>query len=484
MGDASGQDAHTSHVQRHPDTGITAVIVGGGVGGIMTALECWRKGIQVRIYERSSKPETQGDFFSIGPSACKAFEHWPVAKEEHEAASYDFCLSYHKQNGEHIYGPVSLSSFTTTDEVGESTTNTPRVHRHLRSKFQKVLLKQLNEIGVSIQYNHRAVKYDETHDKAIVEFDNGVRVEADLVVAADGIGTKSFEVVTRKEVRARSSGYAMYRTAYPIEFATADPEVDSKFGLLPDGQSNSQMWVGPDMHLFISRTPDIFSWNMTHKDTSANSAETWYGTHSKCTPADAIQFLATTLGSCPEILRKVFNTTPEDHLVDWKLLWRDPESVWTSPKGRVIQLGDAAHTFVPSSGNGATQAIEDAMSLASCLEIGGKSNVPMALRVHNLLRAERVSCCQLVGFRNQANRHNTNWDLVLKNPQAIKESYDRWLWAHDPEQYAYENYGLAVQHLITGAPFKNTNVPPGYVYKAWNIDELLAKQEAGIPIEV
>lgn len=99
-----------------------------------------------------------------------------------------------------------------------------------------------------------------------------------------------------------------------------------------------------------------------------------------------IQFLETTLGSCPDILRKVFNTTPEDHLVDWKILWRDPHPLWTSPKGRVVQLGDAAHTFVPSSGNGATQAIEDAMSLASCLEIGGKSNIPMALRVHNLLR--------------------------------------------------------------------------------------------------
>lgn len=47
-------------VQRRPDTGITAVIVGGGVGGIMTALECWRKGIQVRIFERSLKPETEG----------------------------------------------------------------------------------------------------------------------------------------------------------------------------------------------------------------------------------------------------------------------------------------------------------------------------------------------------------------------------------------------------------------------------------------
>lgn len=217
-----------------------------------------------------------------------------------------------------------------------------------------------------------------------------------------------------------------------------------------------------------------------------------------------IQFLETTLGTCPDILRKVVNTTPEGHLVDWKILWRDPESLWTSPKGRVIQLGDAAHTFVPSSGNGATQAIEDAMSLASCLEIGGKSNVPRALRVHNLLRSvlepvshfwgatpadrpprtERVSCCQLIGIKNQAHRHHTNWDVVAQNPKAITESYDRWLWAHDAEQYAYENYGMGLQHLIAGTPFKNTNAAPGYVYKAWNIDELLAKQEAGVPIKV
>jgi 2-polyprenyl-6-methoxyphenol hydroxylase-like FAD-dependent oxidoreductase len=105
-------------------------------------------------------------------------------------------------------------------------------------------LKQLAAIGVTIEYNHRAVKYDEHGDKGIVEFENGARVEADVVVAADGIGSKSFEVVTRDQVRARSSGYAIYRTAYPVEFATADSDVDSKFALLTDNQSHAQMWVG------------------------------------------------------------------------------------------------------------------------------------------------------------------------------------------------------------------------------------------------
>jgi hypothetical protein len=69
MGDASSNHAPVSGVQRHPETGIAAVIVGAGVGGIMTALECWRKGIQVRIFERSLKPETEGetDTYSLIP---------------------------------------------------------------------------------------------------------------------------------------------------------------------------------------------------------------------------------------------------------------------------------------------------------------------------------------------------------------------------------------------------------------------------------
>lgn len=44
----------------HPPTGISVLVVGAGVGGLMSALECRRKGHQVRVVERSSAPSTQG----------------------------------------------------------------------------------------------------------------------------------------------------------------------------------------------------------------------------------------------------------------------------------------------------------------------------------------------------------------------------------------------------------------------------------------
>lgn len=67
-------------------------------------------------------------------------------------------------------------------------------------------------------------------------------------------------------------------------------------------------------------------------------------------------------------------------------MWRNSNPTWTSAGRMIIQLGDAAHAFLPTSANGATQAVEDGISLAACLELAGKDNIAMGVRVHNLLR--------------------------------------------------------------------------------------------------
>lgn len=52
----------------------------------------------------------------------------------------------------------------------------------------------------------------------------------------------------------------------------------------------------------------------------------------------------------------------------------------------MIVIGDAAHSFLPYAGQGGNQAIEDAVVLAICLELAGKRDVPLALRVMEKLR--------------------------------------------------------------------------------------------------
>jgi 2-polyprenyl-6-methoxyphenol hydroxylase-like FAD-dependent oxidoreductase len=158
----------------------------------------------------------------------------------------------------------------------------------------------------------------------------------------------------------------------------------------------------PDMHLMVWRSEDLMSWTITHKVPDAlftssplsqmspnialkdtgTATESW---HNRTAIEDVLKYTSQIPG-WPEIMNKVIRTTPKDGITDWKLMWRDPQPQWTSPGGRVVQLGDAAHTFVPSAGNGATQAMEDAVCLATCLQLGGKSNIPLAVKVHNKLR--------------------------------------------------------------------------------------------------
>lgn len=85
-------------------------------------------------------------------------------------------------------------------------------------------------------------------------------------------------------------------------------------------------------------------------------------------------------------MQELVKVTPNDGVVDFKLMWRNPRETWVSPKARVVQIGDAAHTFLPTSASGATMALEDGLSLAALLHLSGKKDAPLALRVQNKLR--------------------------------------------------------------------------------------------------
>ena len=115
-------------------------------------------------------------------------------------------------------------------------------------------------------------------------------------------------------------------------------------------------------------------------------------------------------------IRDLVEACPEEALFDWKLVFRNPKPNWVSPDGRVVQLGDAAHTFLPSSGNGATQAMEDGVSLSSCLQLAGREQTPLAARVHNKLRYVVVTVP--FGLRLTDPKIRTN---VLRSKDGLQE---------------------------------------------------------------
>src|SRR5262249_6587132 len=94
---------------------------------------------------------------------------------------------------------------------------------------------------------------------------------------------------------------------------------------------------------------------------------------------------------------------------------REPLPVWTN--GRLSLLGDAAHPMLPHLGQGANQAIEDGIALATILAQADRTTAPAALLAYERLRRERVAQVQR-GARENGLRYDSAYsDLGVRDAE-------------------------------------------------------------------
>jgi len=189
-------------------------------------------------------------------------------------------------------------------------------------------------------------------------------------------------------------------------------------------------WIGPDMHFLFStiKNGSDCCWVLTHPD-EHDIDESWSFPGKLSEVKEAIK-------DWDPMCTRIVSKTPEEKLVDWKLVYRDPLPTWVSPKARILLLGDSAHPFLPTSAQGAAQAIEDGATIAVCLERGGKSGVPAAVKAHEKIRYDRVKAVQKTGETTRDNWHKTDWQKVKEKPQSIEFPREDWILEFDAEKHA------------------------------------------------
>ena len=146
------------------------------------------------------------------------------------------------------------------------------------------------------------------------------------------------------------------------------------------------------------------------------------------------------------MVQKILDATPSP-LIDWKLVYREPLPTWISPKRRIALIGDAAHPFLPTSIQGASQAMEDGATIAVCLNKGGKAHVQESIAAFEALRYERVRAAQKTGEQTRDMWHKADFSEVKKDPDSMRLKREPWLLDHDAEMYAEENYDATVRLL-------------------------------------
>ena len=108
-----------------------------------------------------------------------------------------------------------------------------------------------------------------------------------------------------------------------------------------------------------------------------------------------------------------------------------------------------------------------------------KAKLQLTNAVH---RFERVSILQRTGFINREELHTVDTSAIASDSKNATPGFfkiGRWVWAHDPGRYARDNYDAYLAHLEKGAPFRNTNLPPGHVYEPWSLESETERMKAG-----
>jgi 2-polyprenyl-6-methoxyphenol hydroxylase-like FAD-dependent oxidoreductase len=425
--------------------------------------------------------------FTIGLSGRLFLQHYPTMMQEYDRISiHDAWLQYRRHTGEAIGDAKPFAQMWAKAGIDPDKVS---MVMQMRSLWHKMLWHQVERFGIEVSFGKRVVEYYEDPDRGVagVTTDNGGRAEADVVLAADGVNSSSQATVMPEGNKGLRSGRSVFRSAYPLDLAMADPLVKEYFGPRHGKYPDVQAWLGPDTHLvalcYLDKKGNNgqMVWGITFFERDEQTTkESWHQTVSS-------ENVIATLGETPgwdEAVKAMVSATPLDHIVHWPLIFRNPQPRWHSPAGRILQVGDAAHTFLPTSGNGATQAMEDAVTIAECLKQAGKANIPTAVKTHNLLRFDRVSCAQRLGWENDQRFHKADFSSGPIDLSKVQARVPKWIFTHDPEQYAIDNYANAAASVMKGRGFANTNIPAGHVPSLWTMEEVLALEAEGKTVEL
>jgi salicylate hydroxylase len=380
-----------------PRSGFSIAIVGGGIGGLFTANALIAHGFTVEVYEQAPALGEIGAGVYLTPNSVRQLERVGLGPAvEKFGARVGSNSSYFRDDGTRI-APVQV-----TDSSGWNATF--GMHR---ADFIDFLAGALPK-GV-VHCDHRCTEFAEDGNIARLSFANGATVEADFVIAADGIHSVLRPFVTPASTPV-FSGSVAYRGTVAHE-------------RVPDWPMDRwQMWLGKSKHFlsFPLRAGKLINY-VGFVPANQQMKESWTA------PGDPDALRQEFAGWDPRIgmlLKEVQMT------FRWALYDRDPLPSWT--RGRLTLLGDAAHPMLPHLGQGANQSIEDGMALAAILKQYGPERLDAALGVYENLRRERVAQVQR-GARENGLRYDTaSGDIGVRDAEITAHAdFRRRLYDYD-----------------------------------------------------
>ena len=336
-----------------------AIIIGGGIGGLACAVGLSRKGVRVRLYEKSAEFGEVGAGLQLAPNCTRILSHYGLLAEAIELG----VVPEHMRMLDAVEGS-ELTSLDLGDV--EKRYGFPYLVMH-RSDLHRLLLREARRLGTELTTSADCTGYENVAGEARVTFADGRTDQAAVVIAADGLHSVARRLLVDDEPV--NSAYVAYRGAVPFE-AVAENEIFEK---------DVVVYVGPHCHFvqYPLRGGEMFNQVAVFESAKARARVADWGTPDELDAAFA--------GKCAPI-QKGLPLMWRDRW--WRMFDRDP--VMTGVSGRIALLGDAAHPPLQYLAQGAIMAIEDGWVLTHHVgrDAAGGINWDTALAAYEAVRPE------------------------------------------------------------------------------------------------
>jgi 2-polyprenyl-6-methoxyphenol hydroxylase-like FAD-dependent oxidoreductase len=370
-------------------------IIGGGIGGLTTALALQEAGFSVKVFESVKEMRPLGVGINILPHCVRVLTNLGLQEKIAQSAIETSDLVYFNKFGQQFW----------TEPRGRfAGYKWPQFSVH-RGVLQMILLNAVKDrIGEKCLFpNHHLSHFEQSEDHVTAHFidkESGQKLfesTSDILIGADGINS-----VVRKQLNPEE-GPPIYSENVLYRGTSKMKGFLNSTSMVMIGHLGQKMVAYP-----IANQPDedgnyLINWVANVQEGKSKlTARDWNREADKQRLVDIYKNWNFDWLNIPEMIG---NT---EKVYEFPMSDRNPLDKWTA--GRVTLLGDAAHPMYPIGSNGASQAILDADTLCEALK--NEKTAELALSVYE---AERLPATSSVVLQNRA-----------KGPDQIMDMMEEW----------------------------------------------------------
>lgn len=376
---------------------MKVIIIGGGIGGMALAVALKQQHIEAEVYEQADELREVGAGLVLWPNALKALDALGLVPAVRR-------VSVPFRESEIKTWQGTLLTRLTSPELQDARTGGALIHR---TQLLTVFADCLNPATVHL--DACCTHVEQTESGVTAQFRNGRTATGDLLIGADGIHSLVRHQLFG-DVSMPYAGYVVWR-------GITDVDIHQPVG--------TESW-GRGMR-FGCRT-------------TTHGRVYWYATanlpeHHPDAPNGRKADLLARFHDWHPPIPAILQATEEAHILRNDIVNVAPLKQWS--RGRITLLGDAAHALTPNLGQGACQAIEDAVTLAHLLQ--QSPSIEAALQTYEERRKRRVYAVanharrlgEIGQWENGLARTLRNF-AVKYHPNVLQQRQMRQLFHFDP----------------------------------------------------